>query len=103
VLLLVHAPSATQIELSLAWLPFEHEALARAERLGIGSVQARVATAEDLVIYKAVAWRERDKSDIELLIQLHHDRIDFDRVDRTQAPPWHLWKRCPLPRPWMSD
>ena len=81
VLLLVHTPSATEIELSLAWLPFELEALARAERLDIGAVQARVATAEDLVIYKAVAWRERDKSDIEQLIQLHSDQIDFGRVE----------------------
>ena len=62
VLLLVHEPSATEIELSLAWLPFEQEALARAERLDLGPVRAPVATAEDLVIYKVVAWRERDKS-----------------------------------------
>ena len=41
-----------------------------------------MATVEDLVIYKAVAWRQRDKSDIEQLIQLHHDKIDFARVDR---------------------
>lgn len=82
VLLLVHVPSGTEIELSLAWLPFEQEALARAERLSLGAVQARVATAEDLVIYKAVAWRQRDKSDIEQLIQLHHDEMDFARVDR---------------------
>jgi hypothetical protein len=34
------------------------------------------------VVYKAVAWRERDKSDIERLIQLHHDKIDFVRVER---------------------
>ena len=82
VLLLVHAPSATEIELSLAGLPFEQEALARAERLDVGNVQARIATAEDLVVYKAVAWRERDKSDVERLIQLHHDKIDFVRVER---------------------
>lgn len=65
VLLLVHTPSATEIELTLAWLPFEHEALTRAERLDLGNVKAPVATAEDLVIYKAVAWRQRDKSDVE--------------------------------------
>lgn len=82
VLLLVHAPSGTEIELSLAWLPFEQEALARAERLKLGTVRARVATAEDLVIYKAVAWRERDKADIEQLIQLHHEDIDFARVEQ---------------------
>lgn len=82
VLLLIHTPSKTEIELSLAWLPFEQEALARAEHLDIGPVRAPVATAEDLVIYKAVAWRERDKSDIEQLIQLHCAKIDFARVER---------------------
>lgn len=82
VLLLVHTPSATEIELTLAWLPFEHEALTRAERVDLGNVKARIATAEDLVIYKAVAWRQRDKSDVEQLIQLYSSSIDFARVER---------------------
>ncbi len=81
VLLLEHEPSGTEIELSLAWLPFEHEAIARAETIRLGGTLARIATAEDLVIYKAVAWRERDKGDIEQLIELHAPDIDFERVE----------------------
>ena len=83
VLLLAHTPSATEIELTLAWLPFEHEALTRAERLDLGNVKAPIATAEDLVIYKAVAWRQRDKSDVEQPIQLYSSNIDFARVERS--------------------
>lgn len=40
------------------------------------------AWAEDLVIYKAVAWRERDRTDIERLLVLHGRAIDLDRVRR---------------------
>lgn len=39
-----------------------------------------MARAEDLVVYKAVAWRERDRTDIERLLILHGDTIDLDRV-----------------------
>jgi predicted nucleotidyltransferase len=45
---------------SLAWLDFEREALARASVVDFGGVRVRVAEAEDLVVFKAVAWRDRD-------------------------------------------
>lgn len=80
VLLLRHEPSGTPIEVSLAWLPFERDALARATAVDFGGVRIRVASPEDLVVYKAVAWRDRDRTDIERLLALHGDRIDLDRV-----------------------
>jgi hypothetical protein len=80
VLLLRHAPTRTAIDLSLGWLPFEAEALARAERVAFGDAQIAVATAEDLVIYKAVAWRDRDRDDLEHLVRLHAHSLDLDRV-----------------------
>jgi hypothetical protein len=82
VLLLRHGPSGTPMELSLAWLPFEQEALRRAEVLLVGSVSMPVAVAQDLVIYKAVAWRERDRMDIERLLRSHAQDIDLDYVRR---------------------
>lgn len=80
VLLLRHVPSGTPIEVSLAWLPFERAALARAERLEIGRVTVPVARAEDLVVYKAIAWRERDRADIARLLIAHRGQIDLARV-----------------------
>lgn len=80
VLLLEHVPSGTPIEVSLAWLPFEREALDRAEVVSLAGHAVRVAQAEDLVLYKAVAWRPRDRSDIERLMVLHGDSIDLPRV-----------------------
>jgi len=80
VLLLRHEPSGTPMEVSLAWLPFEQTALDRAERLELGGASIPVATAEDLIIYKAIAWRERDRIDIERLANLHGPSINRDRI-----------------------
>lgn len=80
VLLLRHAPSGVPMEISLGWLPFEKEALERASEVDFGGVRIAVAQPEDLVVYKAVAWRDRDKSDIERLIVAHGEKIDLKRV-----------------------
>jgi predicted nucleotidyltransferase len=82
VLLLQHAPTGTPIEVSLAWLPFEEEALARAEPIEIGGRAVPVARAEDLIIYKAVAWRDRDRADVERLLVQHAGEVDLARVRR---------------------
>jgi hypothetical protein len=80
VLLLRHTPSRTPLEISLAWLPFELEALARARLVDFGGVSVRVALPEDLIVYKAVAWRDRDRADIERLLVRHRESIDLERV-----------------------
>jgi hypothetical protein len=77
VLLLRHESSGTPLEVSLAWLAFERRALDRAEPIDFGGVTAPTATAEDLIVYKAVAWRDRDRSDIERLLLLHASSIDL--------------------------
>ncbi len=82
VLLLRHEPSGTPLEITLAWLPFELDALARATVVDFRGVLVRVATPQDLVVYKAVAWRDRDRSDIERLLVRHHSAIDIDAVRR---------------------
>lgn len=82
VLLLRHDPSSVTIEISFAWLPFEEEALAHAIDLRLGGVQVRLARPEDLIVYKAAAWRGRDRADIERLLVLHLDSVDLARVRR---------------------
>lgn len=39
-----------------------------------------LAVPEDLVIYKALAWRDRDRSDIERLLVLHGQEMDLSRI-----------------------
>jgi hypothetical protein len=80
VLLLRHDPSGTPIEISIAWLPFEKEALEKATPVRFAGIEIPVATAEDLVIYKALAWRDRDRTDIERLIVLHGKTMNMERI-----------------------
>ena len=80
VLLLVHEPSGVTIEVSFAWLPFEEEALSRAREIDVEGLSVRVARPEDLIVYKAAAWRDRDRTDIERLLTLYGGVIDVERV-----------------------
>lgn len=82
VLLLIHTASDIPLDVSLAWLPFETSAIERAERMDLGGVRAPVATVDDLLVYKAIAWRPRDRDDIERLVAAGHP-IDVERVQRT--------------------
>lgn len=83
VLLLRHDPSEVDIDLSLAWLPFESAALDRAEAVSIGRRDVLVAMPEDLVVYKAIAARQRDLSDVERLLELHASSMDLARMRST--------------------
>jgi hypothetical protein len=40
-----------------------------------------VAQPEDLVIYKAIAWRPQDQQDVERLLALHGARCDARELD----------------------
>jgi hypothetical protein len=85
VILLRHPPSGVDVDVSLAWLPFELEALNASEMLSFGGAQVPVAQPEDLVIYKAIAWRPQDQQDVERLLALHGARMDLPRVRRIVA------------------
>jgi hypothetical protein len=85
VLLLQHAPTGVSVDLSLAWLPFELDALAAAEDRVLGSVEITVARAEDLLIYKAVSFAPEDREDIERLVALHAKTMDLARIRRVVA------------------
>ena len=82
VLLVRHSATGVDLDVSLAWLPFELEAIANAQSAQLGVVSVPVARAEDLVIYKAIAWRPRDQQDVERMLLLHRDTIDLGRVRR---------------------
>lgn len=80
VLLLEHRPTGTPLEITLGWLPFEREAIERATEVEFGGLELPVPLPEDLIVYKAVAWRDRDKEDIERLLLLHAEKVDLGRV-----------------------
>lgn len=81
VLLLVHRPSATAVDLALGFAPFDAETVNRATSFVVDGQRLRIATPEDLVIMKAIAGRSRDLADLERLIEVYPN-LDFKRVRR---------------------
>ncbi|MGZ5432434.1 MAG: nucleotidyl transferase AbiEii/AbiGii toxin family protein [Thermoanaerobaculia bacterium] len=81
VLLLRHSPTQIDVDISLGALPFEEEIVDRSGLIDVGDMHVRVASAEDLVIMKAVAGRPRDIADIENLIDANSD-LDVERIRR---------------------
>jgi len=79
VLLLRHAPSGVEIDLSLGALPFERELVECSTSITVSDVEIRLARPEDLVIMKALALRPRDVADIEAILEANPD-MDLDRV-----------------------
>jgi len=82
VLLMRYSPSGVDVDVSLGWLPFELETITAAPTETIANARLPIARAEDLVIFKAVAWRPQDQQDVERLLALHRPRLDMDRVRR---------------------
>ncbi len=80
VLLLEHVRTGVELDVSLAWLSFEHEALAAHVSIDFGGVVAPAARPEDLVIYKVFAGRPQDLKDAEALLLMHRRKMDLDRV-----------------------
>ena len=79
VLLLRYQPGGIDIDISLGLLPFEVEVFERSTWIDAGGVRLLVASAEDLVIMKAVARRARDIMDIENIIEVTVN-LDVERI-----------------------
>jgi len=79
VLLLQHAPTEINIDISLGILPFEEEMVKRAIVQSIGSLSIRLPTPEDLIIMKAIAHRPKDLEDIRTIID-KNPGLDVDRI-----------------------
>ena len=67
-----------QVDLLLAKTPFEEEVLRRSVAVDIASHRVRVASPEDLVVYKLLADRPRDREDIRAVLRRRAPVIDRD-------------------------
>lgn len=95
ILLLQHTESGIELDVSLAWLGFEQEAIGRAQLVDFGQgLQVPVARVDDLIVYKAVAWRDVDRKDIERLLLRHATTVDLARV-RVQVQAFAEWIEAP--------
>jgi nucleotidyltransferase AbiEii toxin of type IV toxin-antitoxin system len=80
ILLLQHSFSGVPIDVGLARLPFEEQAIARAERVDWAGVTIPVARPDDLLISKLVSARPGDLADAETLLSLHGQAMELPRV-----------------------
>jgi hypothetical protein len=81
VLLLKHAPTEVDIDISLGILPFEVEMVKRGSMKSFADISARLPTPEDLIVMKAIAHRPRDLEDIRTLVR-KYTNLDQPRIER---------------------
>lgn len=79
VLLMRHEHSGIDLDLVFGALPFEKEAINRAQWVELGGMRIPLLMPEDLIIMKAVAHRPLDREDIEAVLQAH-PRLNLRRI-----------------------
>jgi hypothetical protein len=72
---------STSVDVIFAALPYEEQAIHRARRLNIGAGEVQICAPEDLVLYKIVSQRPRDKEDIEGVFRYRRSELDFTYLD----------------------
>jgi predicted nucleotidyltransferase len=63
-------------------LPVFAETLRRAGRARIADTDLRLATAEDVIVHKLIAFRDRDREDIRGIHAVQGDKLDLEYVRR---------------------
>jgi predicted nucleotidyltransferase len=89
------APPYRQVDVLVAGTAFEREAIDRAVRMPLGDVSVPVVTREDLIVYKLIAWRPRDRQDIQDVIataRVAGAALDWERI-REWADAWEVRAR----------
>jgi hypothetical protein len=81
--LLLKTREGVEIDVALAAFPFEIEAIEMASSWEIvPSLPLRTCPAEHLIVYKLVAARTHDLSDMESIVRRQGSRLDVERVRR---------------------
>ena len=79
--LLLLSSSGVPIDVSLGAMPFEEHATARATKFDIGEgASLRTCSAEDLIVHKAFAGRDKDWLDIRGIVIRQQSKLDRDLV-----------------------
>jgi len=85
--LLLKSDRNIPIDIALAGLPFEQCAVERATDFSfLVSVTLRTCSAEDLIIYKAFADRNKDWADIEGILARQRNELDWQYIDKHLLP-----------------
>ena len=84
--LLLAAGNDVPLDVALGALDFESRAVRRASPWSVGEVALRTCSAEDLIVHKAFAGRDRDWLDIEGIIVRQGETLDGELVLRELVP-----------------
>jgi len=85
--LLIGASNGVPIDLALGASRFEAEVVARASSFHFGEgAQLVTCSAEDLIVFKAIAARDRDWADVEGVLIRQHDQLDWAYITKQLAP-----------------
>jgi hypothetical protein len=95
--------SPFHLDLILASLPFENEALRRARPRKLFGVAMPFPTPEDLLLFKVLAGRDKDLLDAQGVLRRHKGKLDLGYVEETlrsicdlaeEMAPWAHWMEC---------
>jgi len=78
--LMINVTEEVPADLAVGFLPYEIEAIARVVPTDVGGVVVPICTAEDLIIHKAIAAREKDWIDIEGILTRQRGRLDQEYI-----------------------
>ncbi len=85
--LLVYGSGRVPIDIALGAMPFEERCIERASPFDIGDRQSlTMCSAEDLVVFKAFAGRDRDWLDVEGIVLRQRDALDANIIWRELTP-----------------
>jgi hypothetical protein len=84
--LLLRGKSGVPIDIAFGSIPFEERCVDRASEFDFGEIRLVTCSAEDLVVLKAFAGRERDWADIESVAIRQSRRLDWSLIFKESAP-----------------
>ena len=73
------------VDMLVAVLPYEEQAIQRAELTEIEGLRLPICTAEDLIVHKAIADRPKDWLDIEKVLLRQRGKLDVTYVRLADA------------------
>ena len=83
---LLQSASGIPLDIALGAIPFEERCVARATEFDLGGVRLLTCSAEDLVVLKAFAARDRDWADIESIAARQARQLDWTLIFKEFAP-----------------
>lgn len=77
----VQTPTGVRVDLIVAGLPYEEEAIRRAIPIEVHGRRIRICAAEDLILHKILSDRPRDGEDVEGVILRQGGALDREYLD----------------------